>query len=309
MSRLFIFGVMLGLVALLSAPISAQTAPKTTARVEHVLVRGDSAADAAIAVEIQTSGASATPNTEAITGPDRIIVDFPGALPAAELHALKVNHGALKGIRAGLFFSDPPITRIVLDLREPQAYQISTAGNRVLIKLSNAPLSNANLSPPNLHAAKLGSVAPIPASVAGSQTRVAARPARFKNAALTAGARFATAKVSPGVSTAEPSRAADISEAPVSAPPLLIVTYTNGMLRIRADKSTLSEVLFEVQRQTQADIAIPAGAEEEQVVVDLGPASARDVLASLLNGSPYNFVFVGDEGSLERVILTRRDPQ
>ena len=88
----------------------------------------------------------------------------------------------------------------------------------------------------------------------------------------------------------------------------MTVTFVNGMLRIRAEKATLAQVLFEVQRQTQAQIAIPAGAEQEEVVADLGPAPARDVLASLLNGSPYNFIFVGNELSLERVILTRRDP-
>jgi hypothetical protein len=67
-------------------------------------------------------------------------------------------------------------------------------------------------------------------------------------------------------------------------------------------------VLFEVQRQTQADIPIPAGAEQEEVVADIGPAPARDVLGALLNGSNYNFIFIGNEESLERVILTRRDP-
>ena len=86
------------------------------------------------------------------------------------------------------------------------------------------------------------------------------------------------------------------------------MTFVNGMLSIRADKATLAQVLFEVQRQTQAEIAIPAGAEQEQVVADLGPAPARDVLASLLNGSAYNFIFVGTELTLEQVILTRRDP-
>ena len=79
------------------------------------------------------------------------------------------------------------------------------------------------------------------------------------------------------------------------------------MLSIHAEKATLAQVLFEVQRQTQAEIAIPAGAELEEVAADLGPAPARDVLGSLLNGSLYNFIFVGDELSLERVILTRRD--
>jgi hypothetical protein len=62
-----------------------------------------------------------------------------------------------------------------------------------------------------------------------------------------------------------------------------------------------------VQRQTRADIAIPAGAEQEEVAADLGPAPARDVLGELLNGSCYNFIFVGNELSLDQVILTRRD--
>ena len=88
----------------------------------------------------------------------------------------------------------------------------------------------------------------------------------------------------------------------------MIVTFENGMLTIRAERATLAQVLFEVQRKTQAEIAIPAGAEQEQVAAELGPAPARDVLGSLLNGSSYNFIFVGNEMKLERVILTRRDP-
>ncbi len=59
--------------------------------------------------------------------------------------------------------------------------------------------------------------------------------------------------------------------------------------------------------KTQAEIAIPAGAEQEQVVANLGPGPARDVLGALLNGSSYNFIFVGNELSLQRVILPRRE--
>src|SRR5450755_707378 len=130
MSRLSHFAVLSATVAwLLSAGVAqntSQTKSPNGARIEHVLVRGTGTA---IEVEIQTSGASVAPNTQAITGPDRIVVDFPGALPAAELRALKVNRGALKGVRSGLFFDNPPITRIVLDLVEPQSYQISTTQN------------------------------------------------------------------------------------------------------------------------------------------------------------------------------------
>src|SRR6266446_7535631 len=125
-------GALLAAAALSFAQTSAQTSALASARVEHVVVRGTGAA---MEVEIQTSGATIAPDTQAITGPDRIVVDFPGALPAAELRALQVNLGALKSVRSGLFFRNPPITRIVLDLVEPQSYQISTTQNTTVVKL------------------------------------------------------------------------------------------------------------------------------------------------------------------------------
>src|SRR5208282_4815079 len=159
MPLLSYFGALLGIAAWLSAPISAQTlaaksgqnAAQNGARVQQVVVRGSGAS---MEVEIQTSGAPVAPDTQAITGPDRIVVDFPGALPAAELRALKVNRGALKGIRAGLFFDNPPITRIVLDLVEPQSYRISTTQNAIVVKLG--PVATAvEANDPDLRPAKL----------------------------------------------------------------------------------------------------------------------------------------------------------
>ena len=276
MARLFYFGALLGIVAVLSAPMCAQGVASNRARVQHVVVRGTGAT---MEVEIQTSGAPVAPDTQTLAGPDRIVVDFPGALPAAELRALKVNRGALKGVRAGLFFDNPPITRIVLDLVEPQSYHISSTQNAVIIKLDSVTA---------------GAKAPdVPAAPA----------VRLQNASMAASTPVAAATVSPTISNTP--LPAVVSEAPPQ--PSVTVTFENGRLRIRADKATLAQVLFEVQRQTQAEIAIPAGAEQEQVVADLGPAPARDVLAALLNGSAYNFIFVGTELNLQQVILTRRD--
>jgi hypothetical protein len=111
------------------------------------------------------------------------------------------------------------------------------------------------------------------------------------------------------VAAVSPAAAPPVPAVSAALPPMPFVTVTmvKGMLCIRAEKATLAQVLFEVQRQTHAEIAIPAGAEREEVIADLGPAPARDVLAALLNGTPYNFIFVGNELSLERVILTLRD--
>jgi hypothetical protein len=278
-------------------------------------------------VEIQTSGATVAPTTQAITGPDRIVVDFPGALPAAELRALQVNLGALQRVRAGLFFNNPPITRIVLDLAQPQSYKISTTQHTVVIKLGEgnvAPGSVAQTNPPQVNQAKPAATAK--ANVA--RPEAVAPVARLQNTLLPAGTKLAPSTVSVVVSrSVAPHVLASLA---VKGPPVVVpdvrvralpvlpaivepakprvtVSYVNGMLLIHADRSTLAEVLFEVQRETQAEIAIPAGAEQEGVVADIGPGPARDVLGSLLNGSNYNFIFVGDELSLERVILTQKE--
>jgi hypothetical protein len=81
------------------------------------------------------------------------------------------------------------------------------------------------------------------------------------------------------------------------------------LLSIRSNKATLSQVLFAVQQRTGADIAISAGAEQEKVVTDLGPGPAPEVLATLLNGSKFNFLILSsanDPRGLDRVILSPR---
>jgi len=307
MPRLFYIGGLLAFAVLSFVPIFAQpSAPapaQTSSRVQHVVVRGTGDA---MEVEIQTSGSAVAPDTQVITGPDRIIVDFPGAVPDAELRALKVNRGALKGVRSGLFFSNPPITRIVLDLAEPQSYkiltnQISTTRNTVVVKLGPV---NPGSNKQNSDTAGGAKALYVPGEPA----------AKLQNASLASGTLFSGANAT-GTHVVAPRVAAAVSNTAVASsaadsappPPPVTVTLVNGMLTIRTQRATLAQVLFEVQRRTQAEIAIPAGAEQEEVAVDLGPAPARDVLGSLLNGSPYNFIFVGDELRLERVILTRRD--
>jgi hypothetical protein len=333
MPRLFYVGALLTLAASLSAP--AQTVPplnSAPAHVEGVVVHAADKGNA-LTVEIQTSGAPVAPDTQAITGPDRIIIDFPGALPAAELRSLAarplvVDQGALRGIRAGLFFKNPPITRVVLDLSEPQAYRILTNGKTIVVTLSPEKSGTAKQDLAKQSPAKQDPVVPTPATAAKARTpeaqpkpaarfvpaatiALAATPApaaTLKTTLLDPGTKIAVAKVAPAVSLLMPPPLPAVTEEPRPPQSPVFVSYVKGMLHIRAEKATLAQVLFEVQRQTQADIPIPAGAEQEEVVADIGPAPARDVLGALLNGSNYNFIFIGNEESLERVILTRRDP-
>jgi hypothetical protein len=201
-----------------------------------------------VEIEIQATS-RVTPETQVVTAPDRIVIDFPGAAPGAQLRTLPVNRGGVKAVRSGLFRSNPPVTRIVLDLNGPLPYQVFPSGSSVIVKLGQAK-----------------------GSAAGA------------------------------VADATPAP----DEPPPPPPPVIEVRFQNGLMSVNAERTNLAAVLMEIHKQTGADVAIPAGAEQEQVVAKLGPAPARDVVASLLNGSRYNFVMVGsdNDSSLRRLILT-----
>jgi hypothetical protein len=239
----------LGLV--LALVVSAAALPSRA----QVRVQEISAAqtEQGIEIHIRTS-APVVPQSQAIAGPDRIAIDFPGALPGASLRPLAIHRGAVTGARAGVFSSTPPVTRVVLDLSTPQSYAVFMDGNMIVVKVKSMSAS---------------------ASAAGGAALINANQ----------------------VSTpAAPPR------------PPVEVTYQGGMLRIFAQKANLAQVLFEVHQQTGIEIAIPAGAEQEDVVADLGPGPVRDVLMSLLNGSRYNFIFVGTDRdhTVQKAILTVR---
>lgn len=218
-----------------------------------------------VEIEIEASD-RLVPQTQVLSGPDRLVVDFPNAVPGAGLRNQSVKQGAVNGVRIGLFQSNPPITRLVLDLKTPQSYQIFPYGRTIIIKVSGGVQQAAE------------PVDDFP-------------PTR------------------PGlVNTSFPSRPLAL-QTDGSAKPSLEVSFRNRLLSIRAYKASLSEVLFAVHQRTGAEVAISAGAEQEQVVADIGPAPAPEVLASLLNGSKFNFLILSstnDPRMLDRVILSPR---
>ncbi|MGA8762102.1 MAG: hypothetical protein WB562_04350 [Candidatus Sulfotelmatobacter sp.] len=86
------------------------------------------------------------------------------------------------------------------------------------------------------------------------------------------------------------------------------VSYENEQLTIVAPNSTLGDILRAVRKHTAAEIEVPASA-TERVVIHLGPAPAREVMAELLNGSRFNYVLLGsptDANLLTRVVLVAK---
>src|SRR5277367_925029 len=93
-----------------------------------------------------------------------------------------------------------------------------------------------------------------------------------------------------------------LAELPASPPE---VSFQGGELTITAQNSTLGDILKAVRAQTGATIELPGNA-SERAAGHFGPAPARDVLTSLLNGSHFNYLLLGsstDPSALDRVIL------
>ena len=247
-----------------------------------------------IQLQVQTS-IPVVPQAQIISDPERLIIDIPGAVPGSALRALTVNRNDVKRIRVGLFASAPPVTRIVFDLNSPLTYRITSLASGFAVTLLSGKSDRAQIKPASVNQADVNPPDANPSADSDSPTVgwVLQRVASTR--------------------TSNPSHAPVVKSIAANAPaPVkgVRVRFTDGRLEIHAHDSTLSEVLFQIQKQTGAEIAIPAGTEQERVFVDAGPAPASQVLAELLNGSSLNFVVVGSESDpnvLRSVILSRRN--
>lgn len=84
------------------------------------------------------------------------------------------------------------------------------------------------------------------------------------------------------------------------------VTYQNNQLTILARNSTVGDILRAVHKQTGASVDAPPNA-AQRVVGQFGPGPARDVLASVLDASGFNYVLLGsatNPNALQNVIVT-----
>jgi len=220
-----------------------------------------------VEVEVEASD-RIVPETQVLTGPDRLVIDFPNALPGNLLRNQSIDRADVKDVRVGLFQSKPPVTRVVLDLKSARSYQVFPYGRTVMIKVTgNAPGVSESASNPN----------------------------------------DPQASESPGLLAA--NYPTGMGPASASAQQPLQVSYRDGLLGISSNRATLSEVLYAVQQRTGAEISIPAGAEQEKVVAEIGPAPAAEAIAQLLKGSRFNFLILNsanDPRQLDRVVITAR---
>jgi hypothetical protein len=92
---------------------------------------------------------------------------------------------------------------------------------------------------------------------------------------------------------------------PAKASPVAAsVDWSGRLLTINAANSSLEQILHDVSTATGLKVEGTSG--DQRIYGNFGPAPAREVLASLLDGSGYNILMIGDqgEGTPRQLVLT-----
>ena len=231
--------------------------------------------DHPLRLHIQTS-ASIAPEVQLVPNPDRLVIDLPNTVGGPGFHGFRVGNGEIRGVRTGLFSTSPLITRVVVDLKSPEWYRVVPDSTGLVITLGNEEASG---------------------QPTGDTIGWVSNAARSRSVTMQ---RTVAVKAPTTPLQATPPRAI------VNG---VTVQFASGQMSIHAHDATLSEVLYQIQKITGAEIAIPSGTEQERVAGDFGPGAPNQVLAELLNGSPLNFVVIGsnaDPTVLRSVVLSRK---
>ena len=207
--------------------IRAQASPPVQATIEHADITLN---PNGLTIEIVLS-APFLPQGVALTNPDRLVFDFPGFTLRAGNRQMQVNNGPVRKFRAALFQSDPPIARIVIDLKEPVKFEVKSAGNNVLIEI---PFSMASSRP-----------AAAPPSESKDNGKEACRDSRPGRPGC--GATLKADQPPLGVS-------ADRSSAPMIAAPTPASNTTAYKLQDKAKALKLQDLENSRTRQTRATL-------------------------------------------------------
>jgi hypothetical protein len=87
------------------------------------------------------------------------------------------------------------------------------------------------------------------------------------------------------------------------------VSWDGNELTITADNSTLADILVAIRTRTGADIDVPPNASRERIAARLGPGPAREVIATLLSWTDFDYIIQAsdsDPAGIHSVLLTPR---
>ena len=156
------------LAALQASPAAAEQAPDQASPLiilKSIRVTGEGTA---VVVEIEADGPLPMPATGRIDGPARFFLDFPGVITGTR--GPREGRAPVASVRVALNSSNPPLTRVVLDLARQHEIEIDASGRAAgRIRVLVGPPAEAPADPVATRAAEPRADAPAqPPSGVGS---------------------------------------------------------------------------------------------------------------------------------------------
>lgn len=122
------------------ADVAPKSQPARTATLQDIQVaRGSEGTE----VEI-VANAPLMPKAMKLRGPDRLVIDLPNTVATRNSRQIAVNAADVRSVRMGRYQTEPPVTRVVLDLATARDYELQTQGNRLVVKLRPAAESSVD---------------------------------------------------------------------------------------------------------------------------------------------------------------------
>jgi TPR repeat protein len=81
-------------------------------------------------------GTSVTPVTDRVASPDRLVFDFAGCELGGGNRRIQVERGSIKAVRLSQFSVQPPVTRLVVDMKEALDFKVEQSGGEIVIGIS-----------------------------------------------------------------------------------------------------------------------------------------------------------------------------
>jgi len=109
---------------------AADATPGARVNLKHVQVAGT---PDGLQVEL-TASEPVVPKVSTLADPPRLVLDLPNTSLATSQRRIVVDHDGVKAVRLG---DTARATRVVVDLAETRAYQVTADGNRLLVTFKN----------------------------------------------------------------------------------------------------------------------------------------------------------------------------
>lgn len=126
-----------------SLPAKVTTQPRLEPAEPRIVLRNVTVlrGKTSIEVHIESSG-PVKPVAMVLSDPDRIVIDL-ADVGYGDSRRISVNAGDVQGVRVALFQSDPPVTRVVVDLAHPHEYRLLSAGRTVILAIDTSVMPAA----------------------------------------------------------------------------------------------------------------------------------------------------------------------